>query len=118
MKKLLLIALLILTGCVSQGANILRYDQTTRQAKPTDYSIEILDRENIDREYKVIAQVSDAITNVYESEQLIMNNLLNAARKLGGDALIDLETETIDTSYDWIPSKETIYKAKVIVFTE
>ncbi|MEX2573028.1 MAG: hypothetical protein WD317_01980 [Balneolaceae bacterium] len=47
-----------------------------------------------------------------------MENLRQAARGLGGDALIDLETDTEDVSHDWIPTYQTEYKALVIVYTK
>lgn len=118
MKKhtLFVIFILFLFSACNTGARVLSYDNTRYPAKPDDFNIQIIDRDDIDKDFKVIAQVSDDVATVYDSEQQVIFNLMEAARNLGGDGLIDLETETIDTSYDWIPSSKTIYKAKVIIF--
>lgn len=101
-------------GCATP-ANILRYDDSTYPPKPDDFTINILDRDSIDR--GVIAQVNDRQTSI-KSDSQVMENLRQAARGLGGDALIDLETDTEDVSHDWIPTYQTEYKALVIVYTK
>lgn len=107
---LMIIALIL--GCVN--AKAIRYETTERLSKPEDYPIEILDSSNITRPYKVIGVVLAEPGAV--SIEAIIEGLKAEARKMGGDALIDLKQEflpsggmamPIGNTYIWGMAYET-----------
>ena len=85
---LFLIIILVFTGCVN--TRVIRYETIVRQPKPKNYPIEIIDPANIKRPYKVIGIVQANAGKLHSVEDTI-KHLKNAARKMGGDALIDLQ---------------------------
>jgi len=85
---LFLSIILLFTGCVN--TRVIRYESIVRQPKPQNYPIEILDIANIKRTYKVIGIVQVNAGKLHSVEDTI-EHLKNAARKMGGDALINLQ---------------------------
>jgi len=83
----LLITLLIL-GCVKKQS--IRYETIVRSPKPQDYAMEIFDPVDIDEPYKVIGIVQVDAGKNYSIDKAI-EHLKDEARKMGGDALIDLQ---------------------------
>jgi len=83
-----LLILVIISGCVRTRS--IRYETIVRPPKPLDYPIEILDRANINRPYKVIGVVQ-ANAGKFHSVEDTIEHLKAEARKMGGDALIDLQ---------------------------
>ncbi len=93
MKKLtqfflVLLIVTLISGCVSTRS--IRYETIVRSPKPSDYSIEILDSPNINRPYKVIGVVQANAGKLHSTDDTI-EHLKAETRKMGGDALIDLQ---------------------------
>lgn len=93
MKSLsVLYVVALLSGCVSIRS--IQYETITRTPKPPDFPIEILDTANINRPYKVIGLVQANAGKRHNTADVI-EQLKSEARKLGGDALIDLQQQPI-----------------------
>lgn len=93
----LMIAVL-LTSCA--GPSVIRYEEENRQPKPFDFPIPVLDKAKIDRPYKIIGQIQ-IDTSKSDFATLIVEQLKDEARKLGGDALIDLQKQPLETSFSF-----------------
>ncbi len=111
--------MLILTGCVSVRS--VRYESAARPPRP-DCPVEILDAKDINKPYKVIGQ-ADAAADERISLSRVMNKLRDAARKMGGEALIDLQHQAVGTgvpiSQDgslYFGYVRDLWSAKVIVW--
>ncbi len=76
-----------LFGCATTRGVFL--DKTERLAKPKDYKVEIYDVAGAPRPYKVIGTVI-ASTGPFHHVMEAIQHLQDEARKIGGDALIDL----------------------------
>ena len=86
----------ILSSCVD--ITVLRYETMIRLPKSVDFPIPILDKATINRPYKVIGLIKiDAGTRQFTAE--IIEQIKSEARKLGGDALIDLEQQPLESSF-------------------
>jgi hypothetical protein len=90
-KFLTLLIIVLILGCVSTRS--IRYETIVRPPKPSDYPIEILDLSNINRPYKVIGIVQANAGKLHSTDDTI-EHLKAEARKMGGDALIDLQQGT------------------------
>ena len=90
-KFLTLLIIVLISGCVSTRS--IRYETIVRPPKPSDYPIEILDLSNINRPYKVIGIVQANAGKLHSTDDTI-EHLKAEARKMGGDALIDLQQGT------------------------
>ena len=83
---------LILAACVRSNDSAIvpaRYE-----SKPDNYPIEILEVKKIDREYKIIGKIHTTL----EANQAVaeaIERLKQMARKIGGDALVDLHKESV-----------------------
>jgi hypothetical protein len=76
---------------------VLRYESTARPPKSLDTPITILDKATITRPYKVIGLIKiDASTQHFSVE--IIEQIKMEARKLGGDAVIDLQQQPLESS--------------------
>lgn len=87
-KVLILFIVVVISGCVSTRS--IRYETFVRQPKSPNYPIEILDPMNISRPYKVIGVVQ-VKAGKFRSTEDVIEHLKVEARKMGGDALIDLQ---------------------------
>jgi len=87
-RFLSLLIIVLMSGCVSTRS--IRYETIVRQPKPSNYPIEILDPANINRPYKVIGIVQANAGKLHSTKDTI-EHLKAEARKMGGDALIDLQ---------------------------
>jgi len=86
----------LLTSCAD--INVFQYDTVVRSPKPFDFPIAILDKAKINRPYKIIGLVQvDASKRQFAAE--IIEQLKYEARKLGGDALIDLQQQPLETHF-------------------
>jgi hypothetical protein len=111
--------ILLLAGCVSVRS--IRYESAAREPRP-DCPIEILDAKNINKPYRVIGQVEAAADERINLAK-IMNKLRDAARKMGGEALTDLQHQSVGTgvpvSQDgslYLGYVRDLWSAKVIVW--
>jgi hypothetical protein len=111
--------MLILTGCISVRS--ICYEAAARQPRP-DCSVDIFDAANIKKPYKVIGQV-EAAADERISLARVMDKLRDAARKMGGDALVDLQRQAVGTgipiSQDgslYFGCVRDLWSAKVIVW--
>jgi len=111
--------MLILTGCVSVRS--IRYEAAARQPRP-DCSVDIFDAASIKKPYKVIGEVR-AAADERISLARVMDKLRDAARKMGGDALVDLQHQAVGTgipvSQDsslYFGCVRDLWSAKVIVW--
>jgi hypothetical protein len=124
----ILLTVIFIFGCVTTKS--IRYETIIRPPKPSDYPIEILDRENIKHPYKVIGIVQAEARRSHNIDDVI-EHLKNEARKMGGDALIDLQhgvlKEDAISSYYGNPHYGSVYtyefyrqiwSAKVIVWEQ
>jgi hypothetical protein len=110
----------LLSACVSTRS--IQYETITRPPKSADFPMEIFDLANINRPYKVIGVVQ-ANAGKRHSTADVIEKLKNEARKLGGDALIDLQQQPIGAG---IPTSQggmiysghvrDLWRAKVIVW--
>ena len=87
-----------LPGCAN--VTVLRYETVSRQPKPFGFPISILDKAKIDRPYKVIGLVQiDANKEEFAAE--IIEQIKHEARRLGGDALMDLHQEPVENRFSF-----------------
>ena len=117
----LLLVGVAIAGCVSSKA--IQYSASGRLPKPKEFPIEIIDMANVKRPYKVIGLVQvDAgarfnLTNPIE-------RLKGEAKKLGGDALIELQQQSIGVGTfsrsggTYGGHARDLWTAKVIVWEE
>jgi len=111
--------MLILTGCVSVRA--IRYEAAARPPQP-DCTIDILEAKDVNRPYKVIGQVEAAADERINLAK-VMNKLRDAARKMGGQTLLDLQHQAVGLgvpiSQDgslYLGYVRDLWSAKVIVW--
>ncbi|MEQ9265899.1 MAG: hypothetical protein RLN81_11795 [Balneolaceae bacterium] len=115
-----LIVLIILgtVNCVSlMTVQPLPYESTERESKPNDYPIEIHNSDNIDADYKIIGEIS-IVANLFTSSTKMRTELLNEARGMGGDAIIDFKSN-FSSEKDKHGNNQvnaTIWTSKVIVW--
>jgi len=120
---LILLIIMLITDCLRSSG--IRYETIVRQPKPSNHPIEIVDSKNIDRTYKIIGVVQ-AEKGIHSLE-IIIERLKIEARKMGGDALIDLHKELSSRGGAVIPAggrlffaqnQREIWTAKVIVWEQ
>jgi hypothetical protein len=116
---LILLFLTISFGCATTR-NVL-YDKTERPAKSENYEVQTFDVAGIHRPYKVIGAVI-ASTGPFHHVMDAIEHLEFAAKKMGGDALIDL-SQGLPKGSDmptggWFIFRHSgeIWSAKVIVW--
>lgn len=112
----------LLSGCASISTRSIQYETISRPPRSTDFPIEILDTTNINRPYKVIGLVQ-ADAGWQNNTTDVTEKLKSEARKLGGDALIDLQQQPIGVG---IPASQggmiysghvrDLWSAKVIIW--
>lgn len=92
--KALLILLVFssVTACIQ--AKSVRYEKTERLSKPENYPIEILEPRDIKRPYKVIGFVQIEAGKLHDTAKVV-ERLRGEARKMGGDALMELQQQPI-----------------------
>jgi hypothetical protein len=83
----LLFLSLFIWGCVT--TRIIPYETMVREPKPADYPMEVIDAASNTRTYIVIAVV-EANAGKLHSVKDTLETIKKKARKLGGDALLDL----------------------------
>ncbi len=127
-KKLLflfivfVIILPLIISCVS--TRTVRYETSARPPKPGAYPLEIYDSVNLAQPYKVIGIVQANAGKLHNPADTL-EYLKEEARKIGGDALIDLATgpsaaraiTQVGSTYV-AGSVREIWTAKVIVWLE
>lgn len=87
---------ILLSSC--GGVHVIRYEEEARPTKPFDFAIPILNKANIHRPYKIIGLIQiDASQR--DNEGMIIEQLKTEARRLGGDALIDLQQQPQETHF-------------------
>jgi len=119
---IVLLSLIALIDCVRTRG--IRYETLYREPKPANFPIEIYESSDITRPYKVIGIIQANAGKLHSTKDTI-RKLKAEARKMGGDALIDLSfgaskgrmiTKT-QTGYVSGSARE-IWTAKVIVWIE
>ena len=126
-KKLLLvvvfaIVLPLIISCVN--TRTVRYETSDRPPKPVDYPLEIYDSVNLTKPSKVIGIVQANAGKLHDPAYTL-EYLKVEARKIGGDALIDLAAgpsaaralTQVGSTYV-AGSVREIWTAKVIVWLE
>jgi hypothetical protein len=118
----LLVILCVSVGCVSTRS--IPYETGSRDPKPSDYAIEILESSHLNRPFKVIGVVQ-ANAGKLHSVKDTLEHLRAEARKMGGDALIDLDQGPAQSEamgpgkrYSFEDRVREIWSAKVIVWTD
>lgn len=120
---ILILVFTVLSSCVRVRA--ISYDEVDRKPKPTNFPVEIIDSESIEKEYKVIGEVSGEAINA-KSSQAILEKLRTKVREMGGDAMIELERGNSGAGYYNASAGSAVYNsnakqnwtAKVIVWVE
>jgi hypothetical protein len=125
MKKLLVLvalATLLLLACVTSRSVI--YETTSRPPKTEGFPIEVYDSVNLSKPYKVIGLVQANAGKLHSTADTL-EYLKEEARKLGGDAIVDLtvgesRSKTISRVGDMLiaSSPREIWSAKAIVWLE
>lgn len=123
MKKsgVILAICLLPMGCAMVNVRCISYESTPRTPKPQDYVIEIVDLKDIDNPYKVIGEV-DANAGKKHDTNDVLEKLKKAAKKMGGDALIELQSQPIGGGVPYQGGMiysghiRDLWKAKVIVW--
>ena len=64
------------------------------ESKPNNYPIEIYEEKKIDQEYKIIGKIRTPLERNQALPEAI-EKLKRMARKIGGDALVDLHEESV-----------------------
>jgi len=120
---LIFLIIMLITDCIPSSG--IRYETIVRQPKPSNYPIEIVDLTNANRPYKVIGVVQ-AEKKIYGLKATI-KQLKIQARKMGGDALLDLHKEVSSDGGMMIPAgglllfakgEKEVWTAKVIVWEQ
>jgi hypothetical protein len=118
----LLVLVFVLASCVSTRS--IPYETTSRAPKPQDYPMEIVESAGLSRPYKVIGVVQ-ANAGKLHSVKNTLEHLRTDARKMGGDALMDLEQGPVKKdltgpfrNYRFEDSVREDWSAKVIVWTD
>lgn len=86
-----ILILLIISGCV-MTKNI-KYDSTFRNKKPQSFEMNIYESTNLERPYRIIGIVEANAGKLHDVSDTL-ENLKDEARKMGGDALLDLTVES------------------------
>lgn len=122
MKLLFVICSLFLVGCVRSQA--INFETSQRPERPIDHPIEIIEKDQIKRAYKVIGIVRVNVGKLADPSSAI-NRLREEARKMGGDALIEIGIEDGRSgvivplgNVSTFGSTRVNYAAKVIVFED
>jgi hypothetical protein len=119
-----LVLLLGSLGCVNMRA--IPYETVSREPKPKDYSMEIVESGNSKRPFKVIGMVQANAGRLHRVSDTL-ERLRVEARKMGGDALMDLQQGPAQTgaatsgpfaSYRLDDNVREIWTAKVIVWLD
>ena len=92
----IMFTVLLISGCASVRS--VKYENITRLEKAKDYPIEIIERRDIKKEYKVIGLAQVNAGKLHDTAD-VMNKLREQARKMGGDALTELEQQPIGGGY-------------------
>jgi hypothetical protein len=118
----LLVILCVALGCVNTRS--IPYESASRASKPPDYAIEIVESSQLSRPFKVIGVVQ-ANAGKLHSVKDTLEHLRTAARKMGGDALIDLDQGPAKSEamgpgkrYSFDDTARELWSAKVIVYTD
>ena len=120
MRQTLIIMMMgfVFTGCMSSGIpiQIERYDTVVRPAKNSDAPVEIVGQERVTQPYKVIGTIS-ATRPTDGNPMEVFEELENGVRKVGGDALMDLD---VIVRYGDLaaPEEFVLYRAKIITYDD
>ena len=118
---LILAICILFTGCVYVRS--VPCDSSLRKPKPDDYQIEIVEAGDVNKPYKVIGFL-DATAVKNRNVETVLYKLKKAAKKMGGDALIELHKQPVGIG---VPAQDgsiyavhvrDLWKAKVIVWQE
>ncbi len=120
LKSLKIVLLVVLlSGCTRMPISVSKmiYLSPIPPSKTETFSMQIIDRNQIGRPYKIIGLIQ--AQGYGQSKDEIVEQLKREARKLGGDAMIDLQqgyenTEVLDPKQKFIMKRP--FSAKVIVW--
>lgn len=111
--------LIILLSCTNTRS--ISYDQTYRPIKSSEYQMQIFSVDDIEKDYKVIGEIM-VKANKWTSTTKMMAKIIDRAKKMGADAILDLETSSIGAgSYNgttaiYSGDAKQLWKAKVIIW--
>jgi hypothetical protein len=117
------LCLCLFCGCVYSRS--IKYETTSRAAKAPDHPMEIVDSVAATRPYKVIGQVQANAGKLHSVDDTL-ERLKAEARKMGGDALLDLQQDPakrggiapIGAGFSVDDNLREIWSAKVIIWTD
>lgn len=119
LRKVITFLAIVPLSCVSLRS--IRYEDTPRNPRP-DYPVEILESKDVYQPYKVIGLV-EVSAGKWHNLTGVMERLKDAARKMGGQALVDLRRQAVGTgvpiSQDgttYLGYVRELWSAKVIVW--
>lgn len=110
---------LVLAGCIR--AQMIRFEATSRSPKPPDYLIEVIEKDQVKKPYKVIGEIW-VRTGPAQDPNSVLNKMREAAKEMGGDALMDFGIQDARTGAIMPVGSAAVfvaqvrYIAKVIVF--
>jgi len=96
-------------------------DSTAYASKPDKYLVEIVKKKDTDRAYKAIGTISAPVEGDQSATEAV-EKLKTMARNMGGDALLDLQEESVSGSAELAfgsvtyRSRRVFLSAKVIVW--
>ena len=114
-----ILLLLITLGCVFSRVPIkfTSYESSGRAAKPSQFELNFLAEDDLEGPYKVIGLISVRMGDD-RNPSSIVKGMLAKAKKVGGDALINLEVRVPLKGITGLSKGWVDYSAKVIVFNE
>ena len=118
-KISLLMLGLALTACVKPNNSSL--DSRVFASKPDNYPVEIVEKKNTNRAYKVVGTINAPVGRDQSAFKAI-ERLKMMARNMGGDALLDLREESVSGSAELFTggvryrSRSVFLSTKVIVW--
>lgn len=119
---IILFFIILIASCVK--TRVIRYETIYREPKPANFPIELYESNNITRPFKVIG-LAQANAGKLHSTKDTIKHLQNIARKMGGDALLDLGIRDSTgrmvsrVGYGYVSgSAREIWTAKLIVWLD
>ena len=110
---------LILAACVQSNDAVI--GSAKYESKPDNYPIEIFEVKKIDRKFKIIGTIRTPLERNQAATEAI-EKLKQMARKIGGDAVVDLHEESVSGTVELgvgaarYRSRKIYLTAKVIVW--
>jgi hypothetical protein len=127
MRQALLVGIVLISASLFSGCMSVRsyyYHGCYREPRPEGASVEILEPQEVNRAYRVIGEV-EAKANRGTDIVKVMERLKRAARRMGGEALVDLQYQSKGTGIPvtrdgstYVGYVRDFWRGKVIVWED